>query len=328
MRRRLPVLVLAVWLAAGSARAATPEEQRLAQALFDDGRRLMDAGAYAEACPKLAESQRLDPGGGTLLNLAICYEGEGKLATAKAHYADALAQAQKDRRKDREDIARTRMERLEGKVPRVTVVVPAASDVPGLSVRLDRLELPRVAWGVATEVDPGAHVVEASVPGRAPWSATLAVDPAEDKVVEVPRLAEPPPLPPPPPPEVGGLAPGVAPPAVVVRPTRANPVYWGALGVAAAGGITSAVTGALALSAYGTARDGCLPDRDFCRDQESADAAGRARTLAWVSTVALGVGVAGLVTAWSVPKRVEERPAQAGLVVLPGAAALVVRGAF
>ncbi|MCL2451247.1 MAG: hypothetical protein FWD17_20060, partial [Polyangiaceae bacterium] len=64
---------------AGHAFAQTASEEAAAEALFEQGRDLMLAGRVAEACPKFAESERLDPAPGTLLNLATCYERNGQV---------------------------------------------------------------------------------------------------------------------------------------------------------------------------------------------------------------------------------------------------------
>src|SRR6266481_6114613 len=73
--------------------AATPSESAAAQALFDKARQLMAAGKYTLACPKLEESQRLDPSTGTLLNLGSCYEHEGRIAAAWTKFLEAEASA-------------------------------------------------------------------------------------------------------------------------------------------------------------------------------------------------------------------------------------------
>lgn len=346
-------LVAAAFGASGAiervAIAADPQEQQLAQALFDEGRRLMEAKRYGEACPKLAESQRLDPGGGTLLNLAICHEKDGKLATAKNDFDEALALAIKDGRKDRQTIARERMTAIDASIPRMTVMVAPSSDVDGLEVKLDGLVLRRAAWGVATPVDPGSHLVEATATGRAPWSSSVTLYAAQKRTVDVPALGPLTPLP------LGGL---VAPAGTandgalgIQRPTIAsdgppdlgsfatvtvkprgepNPVFYTVLAGTLVTAGASVVTGVMAFAADEDAKKGCLPDRQYCRDQGSIDAADQARTLAWVSTITLGVAAAGFVALLIVPSRTEapRSPVRGSASILPGGGSLGLAGEF
>src|SRR4051812_6077257 len=128
LRRARIRCCLALILLAGSPSAsvaATPvaaPDAQIAQALFEAGRRLMDEGKFAEACPKLAESHRLDPAAGTLLNLAVCHEKEGKTASAWAEYNDLLGMKGGDGDAERRRIASDRLTRLEPGLPRITII--------------------------------------------------------------------------------------------------------------------------------------------------------------------------------------------------------------
>ena len=78
-----------------SSRAEAQPTAAIAEQLFRDGRALIGQGKFDEACEKFAASQRLAPAIGTLLNLAVCREKQGRDATAWSLYADAEAQAQR-----------------------------------------------------------------------------------------------------------------------------------------------------------------------------------------------------------------------------------------
>ena len=330
-------LVLSVVLTGSRARAQdgkvlTSSERQAAQALFDEGRTLMQVARFSEACPRFAQSQRIDPGGGTLLNLALCHEKEGKISSAWGEFHEALAGARHDRRRDREQLAQERIDVLTPKLPRLSVEVP--SPPVGLEIKIDHAPLAKDAWGVPTPLDPGVHTLQAQAPGKALWlrqitlregetqhasifleqsGAAAVPDPCAMPVESVPCIT-------PAPPATKTNAPGAPsggtpPPSALQTETapegpeghrRAAFYVAGGLGIAAIG--ASIATGVFALDAQSDGQSKCplANSRQFCKDASGVDAANNARTFAWVSTITLAGGVAALGVALLWPKRYDE----------------------
>jgi hypothetical protein len=189
--------VIAALAVSSSARADPPDDNRvlraeedaLAEELFREGKRLVAEGDYEAACPKLAESYRLDPGGGTLLALALCHEAAGRTASAWADFTAAITLAKRDHRADREQIAREHAEALVPRLRRIRVRVASPGE-RGLSVLRDGALLGPAAWSVAAPVDPGDHVVEASAPGRVTFRIVVTAERDGESIdVDVPQLA-------------------------------------------------------------------------------------------------------------------------------------------
>lgn len=171
-----------------SAQAET--KAAVADALYRQARDLMAAGKYDEACPKLAQSQQLDPATGTLLNLAACHEKQGKLATAWLEYSDALVAARRDGREDRVQYARERAAELEPKLSRLTLVLAPNADAPGLTIELDGTSVGSAVFGVPTPVDPGKHSVRASAPGKKPQILSIELAVADQQSLSIPPLED------------------------------------------------------------------------------------------------------------------------------------------
>jgi hypothetical protein len=263
------------------------ESTAMAQTLFEEARRLMEAQRYAEVCPKLEESLRLRPGTGTLLNLALCNEAIGKTATAWAQFKEVLFAAKKEGNQAREAFAKEHIDALEPRLSRLEV---HAEPTPGLAIRRDGQEMPAAALGTPIPVDPGEHTLEATAPGYTVWSTSFQIEPESRpalKQVAIPKLT---PLAAP-----GKPAAAARPPAAADAPPdgrRIAGIVIGVAGVAAVG--LGAVFGSLAAAEKSDAEEDpalCPAMRCSPAGREAIDAAS---TKALVSTFGIGVGLAAI----------------------------------
>jgi hypothetical protein len=191
----LGIIAVATTVATGAPCQETDVDDRaLAESLFRAGRALIREERYGEACEKLEQSQRLVRAAGTLLNLAVCHEKEGKLSTAWFEYQESVGIAIRMKRPDREAIARERMAAIEPLIPHIRIDVPADARVEGLVILRGETEIPNASWGLPLMVDPGTQNLRATAPGHEPWSIELHSEAGKDETVTIPRLSRTPAL--------------------------------------------------------------------------------------------------------------------------------------
>ena len=281
MRLHLIPTLLALAAGASTSLASTaahaepsPTDRAVAQTLFDQGRAFMDEGRFAEACGAFARSQKLDPGAGTRLNLAICHEAEGRTATAWTEFNEALSQAKRDHREDREQLAQQHIAALTPNVPHARLEVKDKSE--GLELRLDDALLDRAVWEGPIPIDPGDHVVTASAPGKRPWTSRVRFASGEMQSVVVPVLDE----------VVIGQA-------GTLLPERGHRTLgWVLVGGGIAGVAVGTYFGVRALDAKSES-DRLCPSSP-CTDREGASLSRDAVTLGWGANIGIGVGLVAL----------------------------------
>src|SRR5438067_1140228 len=127
MEARIAFRALAVTTAilffGARAGAQSTADKAAAEALFDQGRSAMQEGDFGKACGLLERSQHIDPGIGTLLYLAECYEKSGRTASAWATFREAADAADRARETGRSKMGRDRAARLEPLRSRLTIQV-------------------------------------------------------------------------------------------------------------------------------------------------------------------------------------------------------------
>lgn len=307
----LLALLMTASVAAG---APTQAEVDQAQRAFDEGLALLQQKRYAEACPRLEESQRLDPGTGTKFRLAECYEGLGRLGTAWTLYAEVSTEAKAAGRADRDAQASQRALALRPRVPWITIEVPAeVASVPGVKVIRDGAPVPPADFGKPLAVDPGAHTIRVSAPKRGPWSQNVQSVEGGTITVAVPKLASG---------SGGGGLPGQQIAAIVV----------GVVGLGFVGGGIG--LGLVAGSRWDDALAGCEGEV-VTRCSDDAIAAGaEAEKLANASTVGFVVGGAAIIAApilwFTTPSPAESGAARLRVLPMfgPEGAALHLVGSF
>jgi hypothetical protein len=313
------------------ARAQSAEDKAAAESAFEEGKRLMSAHAYAEACPKFAESLRRDPGLGTMLGLADCFDKNGQTASAWGEFREAAGVAARKGDK-RESLARENAARLEPLLSKVVVRVSADADVRGLAIKRDGVEVERVAWGEAVPVDPGVHAIAASAPGRNDWQTSVNVSTqAPVQTVTIPRLEDAP-LPP--------AAVSTPPPSPTVTPVPAPDTSQAPddgrtqrIAAVAVGG--AGVVGVVLGAVFGLHAKSKLDDSNangHCDASDACDGPGltlrsEAKSAATVSTVAFalgGVAIAGGAVLWFTAPRGDH----AAVGVAPSLRGVTLTGSF
>jgi hypothetical protein len=340
--RSLRCAAAAAWIggvtlspAVARAQAPTGDSMAVAEALFRQARDLFKENKLAEACPKFAESHRLDPKLGTLLNLAVCNEKLGKTASAWAEYSSAAAIARREGQKEREEFAREQVAILEKKLARIVIQVAGAP--PGLKLTWDDQPLDAAVLGTPVPVDPGSHKLSASAPSRKAWYGLVNVSTTPGQFpVAIPALEVeiPPPTPVPvpvAPPAVGPVAPPPqgAPDPGAAKGSDTRPLVYIGFSVGGAGVLVGAITGVVAIARGGALHTDCTNNHCTADKQGRIDAA---TAIANASNVSFALGAAGIVAgvAGLLLAKPDAPPPRSGLTLTPivGPGALGLRGSF
>jgi hypothetical protein len=287
MRLALAVAGFALLGLPALATAATPDESARAEGLFKEGLRLFDAGQVAKACSKFEDSYKLDPALGTLQNLALCHEKQGRLVDAYGELTELLTKAQGAGKTQRADVAREHLASLDPKVSRIVLTF-------GEGVQVTAVEIDGAArdWHAPIAVDAGHHTITAHAEGRpdarVEYDATtggpqpVSVAFAGGVPVGAPTSTPPPPLPPAPTSPTSTAPPATGPSKVLV---------FGLAGVGVAGVAVGSVFGVLTFSQKSAGDSHC--SGAYC-DASGLSSENNAHTSATVSTIGFAVGLAAL----------------------------------
>jgi hypothetical protein len=321
-------------LAARSAWSQGAADTARAEALFREARTALARGDHATACPRFEESLRLARRASTLFNLAECEAAKGQLVAALARWQEGIALL--DAKDDRLADARDRAAAIDKRVPRLRLQL-APGVPPAVRVEVDGAQLAHDRLGTLVPVNPGAHLLTLTAPGRREQRVPVTLAEGERKEVTLafhpnePATAGQPAHRP-------GAVPG-APAALAADPApgsgraarRAIGLVVAGVGVASLG--VGTVTGLMTIGKKSDVDDAC--GRGQCTSTATRDAADSGKTLSTISTItfvggAVGIGLGAVLVVTSFSGDDPPRTGRAALVPmwLPGGGGVQLDGAL
>lgn len=194
MRAVAAALTVSTLLASGLVRA--DERTTSAEELFVHGRAAMDRGDLPRACELLEASLKQEDTLGTLLNVAICHEKLGRLATAWGEFRAVEQRALRSipPATARATFAHEHAEALRPRLAKLRVMVDPRVDTRQIEVRVDGVVQSPELWELGFPADAGERRVRASAPGKiavelkvnvvvGPTEAAVTIPPLEDAPV-------------------------------------------------------------------------------------------------------------------------------------------------
>lgn len=289
--------------------AAHAQDTSRAQALYNEGAVLAEAGNHAAACEKFEAARGLLETVVVQEAMAQCHEKLGKTSTA-AGDLDRLAYLLDQRGKTAEATeARARAAVLKKRMPSLVVRVSDA-DRALVDLKQDGVPFPRTMLGSALPLDPGEHEVEVGGPGRVSRSKKITLADGDHKELVFEPLAAVAP--------VTSPLPASPSPAAPIEPPPSRLPAYAVLAVAGIGAIVGVSAGIYTATKQSEARDTC-PD-NACTNPAGVRANESARAAYPVAVVggavALVGGAIGGYLLWR-PAPSSPEPARTGVYLRP-----------
>jgi len=249
----------------------------------------MHDNRWSEAEALLGRAYQLFPAPTVAVLRGRALEELGKLMEAAQSYEAAVGAggegASPAFRKAADEGAH-RLAEVRARIPKISILLEGEHlDESRLVVLVDARPLTRDDWSKPQLVNPGEHVVAASVDGRVAAENQVILKDGESKQVVLRLHGEPkPPAPQPAPVETRVTV------EPSVQPSNAKPWGYVALGLGAAGMATGIAAGVVMLDSKSTLDTQCSP---LCAPG-TEDEISRFRTARVVSAVGYGVGIVGL----------------------------------